>query len=85
MDEDIPKSENLMRTEARGYFITAASWSGIYGTSYEIGLREKEGGQKFELLQANWKQKGVLVAARAVALLLDAGFSVNEIKEALTP
>lgn len=79
------RSINLARLESKEHFITAATWNGIYGTSYEIGVREKHGTGRFDLIQGNWTEAGVLKAAQTVVLMLDADFSLGQIIEVLNP
>lgn len=80
--DDLPKSENLARIEAKEYWITAAAWRGEYGTCYEIGVRWKVT-DRFELLQSReWCERTVKDAAKIVQLALDSGFTVMAVREA---
>jgi hypothetical protein len=72
---EIPMSRNLGCYECRKYWVTAAEWNGIYGSSYEIGIREKEGKEHFFLIQHGWNERTVKTALKAVGILLDAGFT----------
>lgn len=79
MNDDLPKSRNVGRCEARDYWITAGSWDTGYGESYEIGIRQKEGLREFWLLQGRWNERSVMKAAGAVVMMLNDGYTPTEI------
>lgn len=78
--QDGPKSVQVGRDEADAFWLTAASWDTGYGPSYEIGIRDKGSGD-FWLVQADWDERTVLLAMRAIRLMLNDGMSVQGVLE----
>lgn len=84
-DETTPNSRNIGRAETTHFWITAAEWNGIYGSSYEIGIRNKETND-FTLLQGNWNEHTVMKTMHAVAATLEmAGLAPSELHEVFSP
>jgi hypothetical protein len=69
-----PISLTIAEYTSGDYYVTAASWQNIYGTSYEIGIRTKSDG-KFIILQSDWNHQTVQEVANAIAHIQDAGES----------
>lgn len=64
-----PKSENIGIYDGGEWIITAASWTSVGWTSYEIGIRHKKTG-KFYMIQNNFDYIEVQNVANAIAHLL---------------
>lgn len=78
-DNEIPKSANLGHWSANEFHVTAASWRGEYGESFEVGIRHKTT-DKFTLIQSRgWNRRTVITAGLAIATLLDSGLSPDKI------
>lgn len=75
-------SEQVKLIESNEYYITAGHWNPepnyCSEGSYEIGIRNKHSG-KFTLLQHNWNEESVCLAAYAIKIMLDNGITVNDI------
>lgn len=85
MTDEFPKSKNIGRWATDKYFITAASWepSDQFGPSYEIGIRAKGDGHRFALIQGDFDENTVSLAAQAVVTLLNAGWEIDSVRRVI--
>ena len=81
MDTTIPSSRQVAIKSAEAYWVTAGEWNGIYGTSYEIGIRQKSNREQFWLIQGRWNERTIVKAAEAVMILLNGGLTPTEIAD----
>lgn len=68
-----PPSKNIGEWTSPNYLITAASWEslgGMFGPSYEIGIRDRKTGQFWLLQSRKWHHQSVQEVANAIAHIL---------------
>lgn len=71
--KQVPSSRNIWNGESKDYWITAVEWNSFYGSSYEIGIRDKNGKESFTLIQGPWTESQISAVGMACAILLDSG------------